>query len=113
MSGLQGLSGALEGVTVISALLDAERLDGRWVAAAFSQVLRIARRERGFSQEVLAFRAEMDRTYPSLMERGLRHPTLATLLRLSRALEVEPAELINRTVREIRARDAHLLGSVL
>jgi len=106
------LSGALVRVTVASAHRGAERIDDRQVAAAFSQVLRIARRQRGVSQERLAESAEMDRTYPSLMERGLRHPTLATLLRLSCALGVGPAELVNRTVQELRRRGVYIDGGV-
>ena len=55
-------------------------------------------------QEALACEAEIDRTYPSLIERRRRHPTLTMLLRLSRALVVEPAELVTRTVRPLRER---------
>jgi transcriptional regulator with XRE-family HTH domain len=76
----------------------------RRVAAAFGQVLRSRRREVGVSQEELAFTAEVDRTYPSLLERGLRQPTLAIMLRLARALAAEPAELINRTIARLRER---------
>jgi ribosome-binding protein aMBF1 (putative translation factor) len=106
MSRLRGVSKALHGVVDMPA--EADRLDGRQVAVAFAQVLRMARRERGFSQEKLAACADLDRTYPSLLERGLRHPTLAMLLRLSRALAVEPAELVNRTVRHLRERGVRL-----
>ncbi len=51
------------------------------VAVAFGKTLRAARRERGISQEDLAFRADCDRTYPSLLERGLRTPTLTVYLK--------------------------------
>ena len=44
----------------------------RQVASAFGAVLGAARRDAGFSQEHLAELADTDRTYPSLMERGLR-----------------------------------------
>ena len=102
MSGAQVPHGALGGDA--SASLEGERIEVSRVAAAFGQVLRRVRRERGLSQEALASGAEMDRTYPSLLERGLRHPTLTVLLRLARALTVEPAELVNRTVRALRER---------
>jgi DNA-binding XRE family transcriptional regulator len=87
MTGPRGLNGALGGDASVP--LDAERIDGRRVARAFGATLRALRREREVSQEALAFDAEIDRTYPSLLERGLRHPTLSVLLRLSRALAGE------------------------
>ena len=73
------------------------------VAKAFGAVLREARRARGMSQEALAGDAEVDRTYPSLLERGHRVPTLCVFLRLARALHLAPAELVNATL----ARLAH------
>ena len=79
-----------------------ESAEGAQVAAAFGQVLRTVRREAGVSQEDLAFRAEVDRTYPSLLERGRRQPTLGIVLRLAWALTLEPAELVNRTIARLR-----------
>jgi transcriptional regulator with XRE-family HTH domain len=52
------------------------------------------RKEAGFSQEELAFRADVHRTEVSLIERGKRDPRLGTLVKLARALEVAPATLI-------------------
>jgi DNA-binding XRE family transcriptional regulator len=87
---------------------DGERVDGRQVAVAFGQTLRSVRREAGLSQEDLAFSAGIDRTYPSLLERGLRQPTLAIVLALARALAAEPAELISRTIARLRERGVRL-----
>lgn len=42
------------------------------VAEAFGIVLRTVRDAAGLSQEQLAEAADVDRTYPSLLERGLR-----------------------------------------
>ena len=64
----------------------------------FGQVLRHVRTERGISQEALALECELDRTYISLLERGLRQPTLTTLVALSIALEVDAAELVRQTL---------------
>jgi hypothetical protein len=47
-------------------------------------------------------------TYPSLLERGRRQPTLAIMLRLARALAMEPAELVNRTIARLRERGVHV-----
>jgi DNA-binding XRE family transcriptional regulator len=58
----------------------------RAFARAFGRVLKTARVGAGCSQEMLAERADIDRTYPSLMERGLRSPTLYVAVRLANAL---------------------------
>lgn len=51
-------------------------------------------RERlGFSQEALSLAADLDRTYVSGVERGSRNPTLKTIHRLARALDLSLAEL--------------------
>jgi transcriptional regulator with XRE-family HTH domain len=71
------------------------------VAIAFGKVLREARKQKGLSQEDLAGDAEFDRTYPSLLERGLRTPTLTVLFQLARVLEVSAASLVNRTLEEL------------
>lgn len=53
---------------------------------------------RGLSQQDLALESELDRTYISLLERGLRQPTITTLIVLAGALETDPAVLIKRTM---------------
>lgn len=75
----------------------------RDVARAFGLALRAARLERGISQDRLSEICEIDRTYPSLVERGLRCPTLAMLLRLADALGVEPTRLVTETVKRLQA----------
>jgi transcriptional regulator with XRE-family HTH domain len=61
---------------------------------SFGRNLRRIRRERGFSQEALAFRAEVHRTEISLLERGRRDPGVNVTLRLAGALGVDPGELL-------------------
>lgn len=53
-----------------------------------------ARKKRGWSQEDLGFEADIDRTYVSGVERGLRNPTLTVLQRFAKALELDPADLL-------------------
>lgn len=77
-------------------------LDPRQVARAFGATLKVVRADAGISQEVLAERAECDRTYPSLLERGLRQPTLGTLIDIARALHMEPAALVELTIARLR-----------
>ena len=53
------------------------------------------RREKlGISQEELAHRAGLHRTYISDIERGARNPSLKTLSRLADALELSTSDLI-------------------
>ena len=42
----------------------------------------------------LAFRSELDRTYISGIERGVRNPTLLSLRRLAKALGVAPSGIL-------------------
>jgi transcriptional regulator with XRE-family HTH domain len=66
-------------------------------------VLKLARNGAGISQEELAEAADIDRTYPSLLERGLRQPTLAVLIAVAYALEIDPALLVTMTVARLRS----------
>jgi transcriptional regulator with XRE-family HTH domain len=75
------------------------------VAKAFGAVLRTVRTGAGFSQEDLAEGADIDRTYPSLLERGLRQPTLGKLIAIANALGVEAATLVTRTVERLRGEE--------
>jgi transcriptional regulator with XRE-family HTH domain len=61
---------------------------------SYGRNLRRIRRERGHSQEELAFRAEVHRTEISLLERGKRDPGVNMTLRLAGALGVAPGELL-------------------
>lgn len=65
--------------------------------AAFGEALRAVRLEAGLSQEALADRAGLDRTYVSGTERGRKNPTLKSIARLSDALGVSMTELLART----------------
>ncbi|WMD19949.1 helix-turn-helix transcriptional regulator [Achromobacter seleniivolatilans] len=62
---------------------------------AFSRVLRRLRSEANKTQEQLAFESQLDRTYISLLERGLRQPTLRSMVQLSAALHMPPSTLMN------------------
>lgn len=61
---------------------------------SLSQNIKRLRKERGISQEKLALRAEIDRSYMSELERCLANPSIDALLRISNALEVSPSELL-------------------
>jgi transcriptional regulator with XRE-family HTH domain len=58
--------------------------------------LRKLRRARGLSQEELAHRAEIDRTYISSLERSVYAAGIDVVDRLARVLGVEAADLLTR-----------------
>src|SRR5690242_10611773 len=79
-------------------------LNPRQVAVAFGSILRAARTDCGMTQEELAERANLDRTYPSLLERGLRQPTIGRLIGIAYALGVKPGALVTRTFAWLRGQ---------
>lgn len=64
------------------------------VLAASGQNVRKRREARRFTQEVLAERAALDRTYISNIERGTRNPGIENVVRLASALGVTSAKLM-------------------
>lgn len=64
------------------------------VRANLAKNLRLARQRASVSQEELAARAGVDRTYVSGIERGIRNPTITILARLANELETTASELI-------------------
>ena len=60
---------------------------------ALGAAIRSVRRERGISQEELADRAQLDRSYMGSIERGLQNPGIVTILRVATALEITATEL--------------------
>ena len=56
---------------------------------AVALAIRRFRKDHGMSQEALAEKAGLDRTYISGIERGVRNITLDSLDRIIRALEVD------------------------
>nr|WP_249804364.1 helix-turn-helix transcriptional regulator [Bradyrhizobium sp. 193] len=62
--------------------------------------LRKYRQAAGLSQEELAHRAEIDRTYISSLERCQYPASIDVLDRLARELGVEAADLLQKTARD-------------
>ena len=65
-------------------------------------MLREQRISRDLSQEELALAADVDRTFVSQMERGIRQPTITTLIKLAGALNIQPSTLIVRMEKLLR-----------
>lgn len=68
---------------------------------AFGKAIRSLRKERGHTQETLAFESGLDRTYVSLLELGSRSPTLDTIMTLCSALNVSFSQLAQEVEAEI------------
>jgi len=56
--------------------------------------IRALRRERGLSQEQLAALADIDRSYMSSVERGLRNVSVLNVARIAAALDVAVRDLL-------------------
>lgn len=52
------------------------------------------REQIGISQEELAYRAGLHRTFISQIERGLKVPTLLSIFKIAKALDISPSQFI-------------------
>lgn len=66
------------------------------VSLDFGRAVRRLREGRGWSQEELAARANLNRSYLGEIERGAAMPSLGTAAKLALALELSLAELLSR-----------------
>jgi transcriptional regulator with XRE-family HTH domain len=69
---------------------------------AFGIVLRQARQGKGLSQEQLAAAAGLDRSFISMVERGIQSPNIVVLLKITEVLKVPAADLIAKTETAMR-----------
>ncbi len=60
----------------------------------FGQVVRELRDARGWTQEELAERADMNASYLGFVERGDNVPTLTIIIQIAEGLGVSPADLL-------------------
>lgn len=63
---------------------------------AFRITVKEVRKEKNISQEKLALKSGVDRTFMSRIERGLSQPTLKTILKLCRGLGISSSELMEK-----------------
>lgn len=61
---------------------------------ALGEAIRGMRQQRGLSQDALALKAEIDRSYFGRVERGDNNMAMLTLVKIAAALEVSVAELV-------------------
>lgn len=70
------------------------KIDPTAISVAFGKVLCQLREKKGQTQAELAKGSKLDRTFISFLERGMRQPTLATLVKIAKALEIRPSRIV-------------------
>jgi transcriptional regulator with XRE-family HTH domain len=64
------------------------------VLRLLAERIKALRSAKGWSQEQLAERASIQRSYLADLERGYRNPSVRTLVKVANALGVSPSELL-------------------
>jgi transcriptional regulator with XRE-family HTH domain len=70
------------------------------VLRLLSERIKSLRNTRRWSQEQLAERASIQRSYLAALERGTRNPSVRTLVKLANALNVSVSDLFDSNFRE-------------
>lgn len=70
------------------------KLSRKEILEVFGDTLRAYRSRAGLSQEKLAAKAGLDRTYVGGVERGERNVALVNIVRLAETLGIRPAQLL-------------------
>ena len=68
-------------------------------AELFGTVVRELREARGWTQEELAERANMNASYLGFVERGDNLPTLTIIIQIAEGLRVEPGDLLREVMK--------------
>jgi transcriptional regulator with XRE-family HTH domain len=61
---------------------------------------------KGITQEQLSETGDFVRTYPSLIERGIRNPTFFVIISLAEGLDVDPVALFADALALFRAQSS-------
>lgn len=59
------------------------------------KLLKQHREALGLSQNTVAEKAELDRTYISMLERGKKNPTVFTLYKIGKVIEMKPSQILS------------------
>jgi transcriptional regulator with XRE-family HTH domain len=70
---------------------------------AFGRALREIRESKEVSQERLALDSGLDRTYISLIERGINSPSIRVVVRIAAILKVPPSKIVRRMEELLKA----------
>lgn len=71
------------------------------IAEAFGVAVREERKRLGISQEKLGELAGIHRTYVGMIERGEKNITLSNIFKVSKALGLNPSELLKLAEQEL------------
>lgn len=69
--------------------------EDKQIVSRFALNMKACREARGISQEKLAEYAHLHRTYIGSIERAEKTPSLVTVVKISKALNINLSELIN------------------
>lgn len=75
--------------------------------SAVGKTIRVLRKEKGLSQDVLSGLAGIARTHLTMIENGSKQANFETLWRLATALGMRPSELVAQIERRIEASENH------
>lgn len=64
------------------------------ILKSFGALIVQRRKTLGISQEELAFRSDLDRTYVSGLERGVRNPSLTAIVKVAAGLGITTDKLL-------------------
>ncbi len=70
-------------------------IKGNQIKKRFGSKVKEERQKLGHSQEQFAFKVDLDRTYISDIEIGLRNPSLITIDKIANALNLKLSELFS------------------
>jgi transcriptional regulator with XRE-family HTH domain len=77
---------------------------------AFGRALREIRETKEISQEQLALDSGLDRTYISLIERGINSPSIRVVVRIAAILKVPPSKIVRRMEQLMNEQDREPLA---
>lgn len=68
------------------------------IVIQFAKRVRLRRHDLGLTQEQLAELSEFSVTYIGGIERGVRNPSLTSIVKLAKALKLNPSDLIDNVI---------------
>ncbi len=72
------------------------------ISTAFGRVVRQLRLDAGLTQEQLGLEADLRRTFVSVLELGQQQPTITTIFKISKALNISMQRIMELVEMEIR-----------
>lgn len=78
---------------------------GKELEHLIGNTIKELRLSRNLSQEKLAELANLDRSYISEIERGVKTASIVTLFKISAALNIKPSDLLQKVEKHIKFTD--------